>query len=255
MELSATANIGNYRLVSPLGEGGMGVVWTAIDSRLGREVALKFLPDDFAGRAGELQRFRREARALASLNHPGIVTIHAIEECEGRCFIAMELVHGRTLDAIIGGGFLDAEQAARIRGQYESAAESGAVPSSFDFRGPDNIAGVTYALWIDSPSNWRMIAGAWEGLWETTDGGFHWRLIPQFEHYRFFTIVQSPAAPDVLYAGTGRSFSEFSTGILKSGDRGATWNVMEGSTDLHSGVQVWLQGPLGRPRRRPRSWT
>jgi non-specific serine/threonine protein kinase len=98
--------VGPYTLLEKLGEGGMGVVWKALDSRLGREVALKFLPDDFASDPARLKRFQSEARALAALNHPHIVTIHSIEEVGGRVFMAMELLPGRSLDEMIPAGGL-----------------------------------------------------------------------------------------------------------------------------------------------------
>jgi len=94
----------HYRVVEKLGEGGMGQVWRAEDTRLGRDVALKSLPARLAADPQWLERFRREARTLASLSHPNIVTIHAVEESDGAPFLAMELVRGRTLTQEIGAG-------------------------------------------------------------------------------------------------------------------------------------------------------
>ena len=106
MTLLAGARLGTYEILSPLGAGGMGEVYRARDSRLGRDVAIKVLPETVAQDAERLARFEREARALAALNHPNIVTIFAVEESAGTRFLAMELVEGESLDTLIASGGL-----------------------------------------------------------------------------------------------------------------------------------------------------
>jgi len=91
----------HYRLEEKIGEGGMGVVWKAVDTRLDREVALKLLTTDLEADSEKAQQLAREARAVAALNHPNIVTIHAIEEHENRQFLVMELARGVTLDEVL----------------------------------------------------------------------------------------------------------------------------------------------------------
>src|SRR5271154_933343 len=114
MGLTSGTKLGLYQIQSPLGAGGMGEVYRATDTKLGRDVALKVLPTEMAQDPERLARFRGEAKALAQLDHPNIVTIYSVEESDGIHFLTMQLVEGQPLDRLIPQAGLPLEQIIQI---------------------------------------------------------------------------------------------------------------------------------------------
>ncbi len=116
--------LGSYEIISALGKGGMGEVWRARDSKLGREVAIKTLPEEFAKDEERLARFEREAKLLASLNHPNIATIHGLEEDNGTRFLVLELVEGDTVADRLKHGAIPVEESLKLALQIAEALEA-----------------------------------------------------------------------------------------------------------------------------------
>ena len=131
MPLTPGTRLGAYEIVAPLGAGGMGEVYRARDTRLGRDVAIKALPDAFARDPERLARFEREAKLLASLNHPNIGAIYGLEVVDGHRYLVLEFIEGETLADLIGRGPLPVGEAieicAHVASALESAHESGIV--------------------------------------------------------------------------------------------------------------------------------
>jgi serine/threonine-protein kinase len=124
LTLASGARLGPYEVLAPLGAGGMGEVYRAKDTKLGRDVALKILPASFTNDPERVARFRREAQVLASLNHPHIAQIHGMEEANGTQFLVLELVDGESLDKRIARGPIPIDEALAIAKQIAEALEA-----------------------------------------------------------------------------------------------------------------------------------
>src|ERR1035441_7763633 len=140
MALTSGSKLGPYEIQSPLGAGGMGEVYRAQDTRLGRDVALKILPESFARETDRLRRFEQEARAVAALNHPNILAIHDIGQHEGSPFLVSELIEGESLRAALDGGAVPQRKTIEYGGQIAhgvaAAHEKGIVHRDLK---PENI--------------------------------------------------------------------------------------------------------------------
>ncbi len=155
MTIQAGATLLHYRLVEPIGEGGMGVVWRASDTSLGRDVALKFLPAGLAQDAERRARFEREARVLAQLAHPAIASVFGYHEHDGHVFLAMEYVPGEDLAARLTRGALEMDDAlvlaARLAAALEAAHERGIVhrdlkPANIKFTADGGVKVLDFGL-------------------------------------------------------------------------------------------------------------
>src|SRR6202166_4128309 len=124
MMLAAGTKLGPYEVVAQIGAGGMGEVYRARDSKLGRDVAIKVLPANFVNDPERLARFQREARMLAALNHTNIATIYGLEQSGGVTCLVMELIPGETLAERVKAGPIPVEEALKIAVQIAEALEA-----------------------------------------------------------------------------------------------------------------------------------
>jgi eukaryotic-like serine/threonine-protein kinase len=124
MTIAAGTHLGSYEVVAQIGAGGMGEVYQAHDTKLGRDVAIKVLPEVFAHDPERLSRFQREAKMLAALNHPNIATIFGLEHSDGVQYLVMELVAGETLAERVKSGPIPIEEALKIAVQIAEALEA-----------------------------------------------------------------------------------------------------------------------------------
>jgi serine/threonine protein kinase len=122
--LTIGQKIAHYSIVGNLGKGGMGEVYQAKDQKLGRDVAIKVLPEEFARDTDRVARFQREAKLLASLNHPNIAAIHGLEESDGTTFLVLELVEGETLAHLVKKGPIPVEESLKLALQIAEALEA-----------------------------------------------------------------------------------------------------------------------------------
>ncbi|HSC27519.1 MAG TPA: protein kinase, partial [Vicinamibacterales bacterium] len=141
MSLAPGTQVGPYAVTAPIGVGGMGEVYRATDTKLGRDVALKILPEAFANDPERLVRFRREAQVLASLNHPNIAHIYGIEEADGRQALVMELVEGPTLADLIASGHPEGESVSSTLRDIASTARPGSLQPTSPGVGPRRSGG------------------------------------------------------------------------------------------------------------------
>jgi WD40 repeat protein len=171
MPLAIGSTLGSYEINDSLGAGGMGEVYRARDTRLGRRVAIKVLPDIFLSNPDRIARFEREAKMLASLNHPRVAALYSLDQVDGRHLLVMELVEGETLDQRLRGGPLPVKEALRIGAQIaealEAAHDKGVVhrdlkPGNVKITADDEVKVLDFGLAkaLDSPSQASNIANS-----------------------------------------------------------------------------------------------
>ncbi len=131
MSRSPGTKLAHYEILEPIGKGGMGEVYRARDAQLGRDVAIKVLPEEFVKDEERLARFEREAKLLAQVNHANIATLHGLEEHDGQKFIVMELVEGETLAQRIAKGAIPFDEASPCSSRSLKASKPRMRKASF----------------------------------------------------------------------------------------------------------------------------
>ena len=131
MTLAAGSKLVHYEVLGPLGAGAMGEVYRARDTKLGREVAIKVLPEHFAEDEERLKRFEREAKTLASLNHPNVAQIHGVDQVGDTCFLVLELVPGESLEERLRRGPLPVDEALDVCRQIAGGLEAAKPPRDY----------------------------------------------------------------------------------------------------------------------------
>src|SRR5271154_3520117 len=153
--------LGHYKLVRRLGQGGMGVVYEAVDQKLGRHVAIKLLPEATRESSSALERFWREARAASSLNHPGICTIHELNETAESPFIVMELLEGNSLEKLYRGQAMPYPKLVEMGTQLADALDAGRqFADGGEFADQLGIVGGHCCLYVSGAGAWRGVGRA-----------------------------------------------------------------------------------------------
>jgi TolB-like protein/Flp pilus assembly protein TadD len=270
--LTSGTKLGSYKIACLLGVGGMGEVYRAHDSKLGRDVALKVLPPKTAADPDRLRRFKREARAVAALNHPHIVTIHSVEEMSGTHFLTMELVNGVALSHLIPDGGLPLEKifeiAIPVAEALAAAHEKDIVhrdlkPANImvdkkgrtkildfglakvgvmNWDGPENPESLGPARTLDSGPEAQTQAGSLMGTLpymspEQLQGQ---PVGPRSDLFSFGTVVYEMTVGQPPFSG------ETSTGLISSILKGSPRPVTEQRTDVPLGLQRILDGCLAK---------
>src|SRR5262245_19497178 len=210
MRMTIGGTLGPYKILAPLGAGGMGAVYLAEDPRLGRRVAIKMLPDEFASDSDRLRRFEQEARATSALNHPNILTVYDIGAHEGAPYIVAELLEGEELSELIKQGAIAPRKAVDFARQIaEGLAGGGAWNRAGDIIIAPNNGGALYRV--------PATGGVPTQLTTTEPSRYaHWvpQFLPDGDHFLFYANGKQPGASGV-YAG---SLSDKATNQVVSSD-------------------------------------